>query len=370
MSGSDPAAAVYADDRAGEGPIRGLRRRRWRRRRHDDPDGTDAGDDESQDGQAPLRHADADHGPDDGPDDGRRRRWRPRRHDGRRRFWRHDGWRRNPRRARRNDGWHGRRRHDGHARRRRRWRRDDEHDPAIDADGQFRRRPPASPKVILGHVSAGPISRTALRFGPHRVSTTLEAESRPSTAIEVAASLKKSAAVASCVVSHQPPLPMNNNRAVCASTGPNTLAAPCEDKYIDIASPMKAYIGAAVDRYCRLAARTPGSWVKMLTHRSGKTAIKLPTSPTEAKESRPAIQAMRRARAIRSAPTAMPIIGTDAIPPANATEASINSSRAPRPEPARISVPKPASIWVRMLMVSTDCSGERQDTAPTLRMST
>ena len=43
----------------------GGRGRRWRRR-HDDPDGADAGDDEGQDGQAALRHDDADHEPDDG----------------------------------------------------------------------------------------------------------------------------------------------------------------------------------------------------------------------------------------------------------------------------------------------------------------
>ena len=84
--------------------------------------------------------------------------------------------------------------------------------------------------------------------------------------------------VASCDISNQPPTPTNTSRAVCASTGPSTLAAPCEEKYIEIDSPMKAYIGAAVDRYCRLAARTPGSSVKMLTQRSGKIAITVPIS--------------------------------------------------------------------------------------------
>ena len=48
---------------------------------HDDADGADAGNDEGEDGQAPLRHDDADHGPDDEPHDGRRRRWRFSRHD-------------------------------------------------------------------------------------------------------------------------------------------------------------------------------------------------------------------------------------------------------------------------------------------------
>ena len=33
-------------------------------------------------------------------------------------------------------------------------------------------------------------------------------------------------------------------------------------------------------------------------------------------------------------------------------------------------MPKLASMWVKMLMVSTDCSGEKQATAPTFRMST
>ncbi len=124
---------------------------------------------------------------------------------------------------------------------------------------------------------------------------------------------------------------MNNSRALCASTGPTTLAAPCDEKYIDIASPMNAYIGAAVDRYCRLAARTPASPVKMLTQRSGKIATSVPIKPTETKETRPAVQAIRRARAIRPAPIAMPIIGTDAMPVAKATEVSMNSSRAPMP---------------------------------------
>jgi len=33
---------------------------------------------------------------------------------------------------------------------------------------------------------------------------------------------------------------MNTSRPLCASTGPTTFAAPCEEKYIDIAKPMKA----------------------------------------------------------------------------------------------------------------------------------
>ena len=60
-------------------------------------------------------------------------------------------------------------------------------------------------------------------------------------------------------------------------------------------------------------------------------AMKVPITPTETKDSVPAVQAIRRARAIRSAPTAMPIIGTEAMPTANATDVSMNSSRAPMP---------------------------------------
>src|SRR4030081_3126258 len=63
MPDSHAAAAVDPHNHAGQGSVRRLRR--WRRRwwRHDDPDGADAGDDESENGQAPLRRDDADHGP-------------------------------------------------------------------------------------------------------------------------------------------------------------------------------------------------------------------------------------------------------------------------------------------------------------------
>src|SRR6267142_4890364 len=67
-------------------------------------------------------------------------------------------------------------------------------------------------------------------FGPQRVSITLTHDSTPSNTMEAAASLKKSCAVALCVDSHQPPAPIKNNRAVCASTGPIILAAPCDEK--------------------------------------------------------------------------------------------------------------------------------------------
>ena len=85
--------------------------------------------------------------------------------------------------------------------------------------------------------------------------------------------------------------------------------------------------------------------------------------------SEPEINAIRRARAIRPAPIAIPTIGTDAMPTANAIEVSMNSSRAPMPYPARISVPNCASMWVKMVIVSTPCSGEKHATAPTLRIS-
>ena len=85
---------------------------------------------------------------------------------------------------------------------------------------------------------------------------TLPQDNTPSITIDDAARTKKFAAVASCVDRYQPPIAMKTSRPLCASTGPTTLAAPCEEKYIDEANPMNAYIGAAVDRYCRLAART------------------------------------------------------------------------------------------------------------------
>src|SRR5579863_5516665 len=123
--------------------------------------------------------------------------------------------------------------------------------------------------------SASRTGSTASRRGPHRVRMTLEVDNTPSSTIDAAASTKKSAGRALCAASHQPPTAINTKRAVCAKTGPSTLAAPCEEKYIDIASPMKAYIGAAVDRYCRPAIRTPGSLVNRLTQTSGKMAIKV-----------------------------------------------------------------------------------------------
>src|SRR6266478_10050038 len=95
--------------------------------------------------------------------------------------------------------------------------------------------------------NAGRACATGRAFGPHRVNITLKADSTPSTAIDPAASAKKFAADAPCIDSHQPPSAINNSRALCSSTGPITLAAPWEEKYIDIASPKpsKVYISTA-----------------------------------------------------------------------------------------------------------------------------
>src|SRR5258708_3162412 len=85
--------------------------------------------------------------------------------------------------------------------------------------------------------NAGRAAGTCACFGPHLVRITLAQDSTPSTTIEAEGSTKKSCAVALWVDSPQPPVPMNNSRAVCAMTGPITLAAPCDEKYIDDARP-------------------------------------------------------------------------------------------------------------------------------------
>src|ERR1700744_4479513 len=110
---------------------------------------------------------------------------------------------------------------------------------------------------------------------------------------------------------------MKASRAVWASTGPSIFVAPCEEKYIELASPMKPYQGAAVDRYCRLAVMTSWLRVKMLTQRSGKLEMVRASPPTERNAGAPALQATRRARATSQPPIAMPIIGTVAMPNAN-----------------------------------------------------
>ena len=87
---------------------------------------------------------------------------------------------------------------------------------------------------------------------------------------------------------------------------------------------------AAVDRYCRLASRTAASSVKMLTQMSGKIT-EGPDRAELTKATSPAIQQIRRARAMRFAPIAMPTIGAAVTPIANAIDVSMNSSRVPMP---------------------------------------
>jgi hypothetical protein len=78
-------------------------------------------------------------------------------------------------------------------------------------------------------------------------------------------------------------------------------------------------------------ARTLSSWVKMLTQRSGNTAMMQAIAPTATNAIDPAVQAIRRARATLPPPMVMPIIGTEAMPNENDSDVSRNSSRAPMP---------------------------------------
>ena len=74
------------------------------------------------------------------------------------------------------------------------------------------------------HAAAAPLR------APQSVKRTAAAASTPSSTMDAAASQKKCVAVTPCSDSHQPPSTMKTSRAVCASTGPSTLAAPCEEK--------------------------------------------------------------------------------------------------------------------------------------------
>ena len=65
----------------------------------------------------------------------------------------------------------------------------------------------------------------------------------------------------------------------------------------------------------------------------------------------------------------MPIIGTDARPKPKATVLIRNSSRWPIAKPAKGSTPSCATKPDISSIVVTDCSGDRQATAPTFRMS-
>src|SRR6266850_2000683 len=92
-------------------------------------------------------------------------------------------------------------------------------------------------------------------------------------------------------------------------------------------------------KYVEAAAVTPGSLVNSEIHSDGLIATINPIAPTMMLAAVPAVHATWRARDTRPAPIAMPTIGTEATPKANA------------------------------IGVSTVCSGDRQETAPTFRMS-
>ena len=179
---------------------------------------------------------------------------------------------------------------------------------------------------VCNRVRLGPSLRYPL-LGPHRVRTTLAADSTPSTTIDAAAKVKKFAAVASCVDSQPPPAATNTSRAVCASTGPKTFAAPCEEKS-SRSTPDERIHWRCGRQNCRLAARTPGSWVKISTQRSGRSRSRRrrgrPTQPNATRD-----HCDPPGRATWPPPIAIPTIGTDAMPTANASEVSMISSRAP-----------------------------------------
>ena len=242
----------------------------------------------------------------------------------------------------------------------------DEHDPAADAHGQCRRRRHgggtgggaslviprmrcdstnramyrrrdyfdiAAMTALVDDRQRRPHRRHGSRFGPQRVRTTLAQDSTPSTHHRAAASAKKFCAVASCVDSHQPPARDEDQpRGLRQHRAQHLGRALRGEIHRRCDRPMKAYIGAAVDRYCRLAARTPASSGEDVDPEVGEDRDEGRRSrrPTT-NDTAPAIQAMRRARAIRPAPIAMPIIGTEAMPTANAIDVSMNSSRAPMP---------------------------------------
>ena len=68
-------------------------------------------------------------------------------------------------------------------------------------------------RILLAAATPGNAERNGAavaRFGPHRVRMTLEQDDTPSTTIEAAARVKKSAAVAPWVVRYQPPPPMSS----------------------------------------------------------------------------------------------------------------------------------------------------------------
>ena len=83
-------------------------------------------------------------------------------------------------------------------------------------------------------------------FGPHRVSTTLSADSTPSSTIEAAASRRTRRRRRGSTSATSRRRRRTTAARSAPAPGPSTLAAPCDEKYIEIDSPMKAYIGAAV----------------------------------------------------------------------------------------------------------------------------
>ena len=75
----------------------------------------------------------------------------------------------------------------------------------------------------------------------------------------------------------------------------------------------------------------PGSLVNIEIHSDGLAATTRPIAPTMMLAAAPAVHATCRARVTSPAPIAMPTIGTEATPNANAIGVSKNSSREPMP---------------------------------------
>ena len=133
--------------------------------------------------------------------------------------------------------------------------------------------------------------------------------------------------------------------------------------------PMKASIGLEMCRYLRLASRTAGSSVNMLTQRSGNIDSSVPITPRVTKATarggpgdpprpRDAVRADRHADHRRRADTDRK-----------------RNRRQHEFEPRADAVAgqhlgaERASKEVRIVMVTTDCNGEKTEIAPTFRMS-
>ena len=235
----------------------------------------------------------------------------------------------------------------GHARRRR-WRRNDEHDSATDADGQCRRRarPPASPAALEHcaklHRSAHR-ARSAIgwrprlpqpraRFGPHRVRTTLAADSTPSTTIDAAASAKKFAGVG--MVHRQPPAagghehqPRGLRQHRSENLRRSLRGKIHRDRQADegVHRRRGRQILPAGGAHAGVAGEDVDPEIGEDRDHGGNEPDR-----HESNAARDPAQSAARARR-GPAPIAIPTIGTDAIPTANAIEVSMNSSRAPMP---------------------------------------